>query len=134
MLTVRIAGCALIVSLRSGSGPSKHSLLNAKPRISSARRKTRRAVSDTSQSALPMPTYWEPCPGNTKATARPADAPSPFAGGSGRGRELPSLGDRNLSFHVVPGFADRPQLLRILIGDLHAVLLLEGHDQLDQVE
>src|SRR5438270_3068043 len=81
-----------------------------------------------------MPTYCEPWPGNTKATARPANAPCPWWEGSGKGWELPRLGDRNLSFHVVPGFADRTQLLSILIGDLHPVLLLEGHDQLDQVE
>src|SRR5690606_6248722 len=35
---------------------------------------------------------------------------------------------------VVDGVADRLQLLRVLVGDLDAELLLERHDQLDRVE
>src|SRR5579864_85875 len=69
-----------------------------------------------------MPTYWEPWPGNTRATAPPSIRPG-----------LDS-GDRNLSFHVIPGLADGTQFLRVLVRDLHAVLLFEGHDQFDQVE
>src|SRR5688500_79905 len=35
---------------------------------------------------------------------------------------------------VVHGLADARDLLRVLVGDLDAELLLEGHDQLDGVE
>jgi len=48
ILTVRIAGWALMVSLSSCSGPSKHMRVSPNPRISSAREKRRRAVSDAS--------------------------------------------------------------------------------------
>src|SRR2546428_10755107 len=125
MLTVRIAGCALMVSLSSCSGPSKHIRVRAKPRISSARWKTRRAVSDTSKSAFPIPTYCEPCPGNTKATGR-----APY----GVVIEVCASGDGDLPFDVVPGLADGAKLLGVLVRDLHAVLLFEGHDQLDQIQ
>src|SRR5438128_1412316 len=43
-------------------------------------------------------------------------------------------GDGHLPFDVVPGLADGAKLLGVLIGDLHPVLFLEGHDQLDQVK
>src|SRR5713101_253871 len=125
MLTVRIAGWALIVSLWSCSGPSKHMRVSPKPRISSARRNIWRAVSETSKRAFPIPTYCEPCPGKTKATG-----PVPY----GALIEDAGSGDGHLPLDVIPGLADRAKLLGVLIGDLHPVLLLEGHDQLDQVQ
>ena len=50
-------------------------------------------------------------------------APAPGAGG-----------DAEFLLDVVPRLADGGDLLGVLVGDLHPVLLLEGHDQLDQVQ
>src|SRR5437016_14650302 len=121
MLTVRIAGWALKVSFRSCSGPSKQRRLSPKPRMSSARLKTRQAVSDTSYRALPMPTYCEPWPGKTKAMGRaPYGTISPVFWS----------GDGHLPLVVIPGLAHGAQVLGVLIGNRHPVFLFAGHDQL----
>src|SRR5919197_4216195 len=72
-----------------------------------------------------MPTYCDPWPGKTKATGLP-----PY----GSLMPLQVSGDRNLVLDVIPRFSYGAELLGVFIGDLHPVLLLEGHDELNQVE
>src|ERR1700731_527785 len=43
-------------------------------------------------------------------------------------------GDGHLPLDVIPGLANGTKLLGIVVRDLHPVLLLEGHDQLNEVE
>src|ERR1019366_4619058 len=52
-----------------------------------------------------------------------------------RAREREPLALRSaLLLDVLPGLPHRPDPLRVLVADLHLVLLLEGHDQLHEVE
>ena len=68
-LVASIAGCACSVRASSSAGPSKQSAESAMPRHSSASSKVRRAGSNAAARSRPMPTRWEPCPGNRQATA-----------------------------------------------------------------
>ena len=63
----RIAGCVCLVSVRSSSGPSKHRFESENPSTSSASSYVRWAVGYACASSLPMPTRWEPWPGNRSA-------------------------------------------------------------------
>src|SRR5271170_6334531 len=69
------AGCALAVSVSSASGPSNTSCESFWPSAASTRANTSRAAGNASQSALPMPTACEPCPGNTRAVFIPFPYP-----------------------------------------------------------
>src|SRR6188474_1020460 len=60
-------GCELTVRLSSSSGPSKARLEIGSPSASSAAAKTAAAAGEASERALAMPTYCDPCPGNTSA-------------------------------------------------------------------
>ncbi len=61
------AGWAFSVSRSRSSGPSKINRLSARPRASSTCSNTWRAADSASNSARPMPTAWEPCPGKMQA-------------------------------------------------------------------
>src|SRR5215467_341483 len=86
--TVKIAGCVLAVSFSSSSVPSKHSLEIEKPSATSASSKTDFATACLSASSLPMPGYYEACPGNTNATLPIADSSMPPSGRNRGGGEL----------------------------------------------
>src|SRR5215467_1341517 len=86
--TVRIAGCVLAVSFSSSSEPSKHSLETEKPSALSASSKTDFATEYFSANSLPMPGYWDACPGNTNATLPIADSSMPPSGRDRGGGEL----------------------------------------------
>ena len=74
MLVARIAGWALIVRSSSSAGPSAMRRLIEKPSAASARSMIACASGERSSSAVPMPTYCDPWPGNTKAWWRVASA------------------------------------------------------------
>src|SRR5215467_970045 len=63
-----MAGCVFAVSFSSSSEPWKHRLEMEKPSASSASSKAAFATAYFSASSLPIPEYWEACPGNTNAT------------------------------------------------------------------
>ena len=66
---------------------------------------------------------FEPCLLSPARRGPPPEAPPAW------------LGCRpHLLLDVVPGLSHCPDLLRVLVGDLHLILLLERHDQLHQVE
>src|SRR5712664_4010080 len=68
MEAARIAGCVFAVLRNCSSGPSNISLSRPPPRAASASSSAPRAAGKASASACPMPTYCEPCPGNTNAS------------------------------------------------------------------
>ncbi len=67
MLTAIRAGWAFSVRTSSDSGPSRINLDRFCFRASSTSWNTSRAVPKASARSAPMPTAWDPCPGNTKA-------------------------------------------------------------------
>src|SRR5688500_1490662 len=69
-LVARMAGWALTVRSSSSAGPSRIIRDSGMPSAASARSKAAAAAGDRSISSAPMPTYWEPWPGNTKAIER----------------------------------------------------------------
>jgi len=79
MLTVRIAGCALMVSVSVSRGPSKQRCEMLWPSSSSASSKVARATADSSTALRPIPTNCEPCPGNRKAIRFVILALAPFS-------------------------------------------------------
>src|SRR5580704_6312771 len=66
---VRIAGWVISVIRNFSSGPSKHNCDSLKPSASSASSKVWRATEYFSASSLPIPTAWDPWPGNRNAIA-----------------------------------------------------------------
>ena len=62
------AGCAFSVSVSLSAGPSQIVAVSFSPSAASTSSNTARAGAKLSASALPMPTAWLPCPGNTNAT------------------------------------------------------------------
>ena len=67
MLTAIKAGWVLWVSLRSASSPENIKAESFWPRTSSTSWKTSLALKNVSLSSRPIPIYWEPWPGKTKA-------------------------------------------------------------------
>src|SRR5712692_6637487 len=67
MLTARIAGCVFSVSASWSSGPSKQRRLSGSPSAASASANVSRQTGKAPASALPMPTFCEPCPGKMNA-------------------------------------------------------------------
>ncbi len=71
------AGWAFAVSVSSSAGPSNIRPESFCDSAASTSSRTARACGKASASALPMPTAWLPCPGNTNARAmscRPVEA------------------------------------------------------------
>ena len=74
------AGWAFSVSVSVSAGPSKMMALSLlAERLVDLGEHLRGPARNSSASALPMPTVWLPCPGNTKATAMSCLANSRFA-------------------------------------------------------
>ena len=67
MLTAISAGCVFSVSVRSSAGPSRTMRDRFMPSASSTSSSVSRAIGNAASSASPIPTAWEPCPGNAKA-------------------------------------------------------------------
>ena len=65
---VSIAGWVFSVSFSFSSGPSNERREIGKSKATSASAKATRASGNFSERSRPMPAYWEPCPGNRKAT------------------------------------------------------------------
>ncbi len=61
------AGWAFSVSWRVSAGPSQMMAVSFSPSAESTSSNTARAAGKASARALPMPTAWEPCPGNVNA-------------------------------------------------------------------
>ena len=91
------AGCAFSVSCRVSAGPSQMMAVSFSPSAASTSSKTARAAGNASESALPMPTAWEPCPG--KVNAAVIDAP-----------ECPNVAK------VAPKDTGRPQYVKLRCG------------------
>ena len=66
-LVANSAGCALIVSVSTSSGPSKHNLDKEKPKIASASAMVSAALLTCWARCWAMPTACEPWPGKRKA-------------------------------------------------------------------
>src|SRR5882724_4179495 len=62
-----MAGCVLAVLRSSSSGPSEIRRASPPPNAASASSSAARASGYAWVSAWPIPTYCEPCPGNTNA-------------------------------------------------------------------
>src|SRR6266545_1390526 len=82
-LVARSAGCVLAVSWSSASGPSKHSRAISNPSASLASAYTAFAAADVSAKARPIPTAWEPCPGQRNAIFMSALLPADQRGAPG---------------------------------------------------
>src|SRR2546426_5713970 len=83
--TVITAGWVFAVRASSCSGPAKMSRESGSPRAASAAWKTSRLSGKVRFSSKPIPTVWEPCPGNI--TARP---PKDLSGNWRIGAGLPA--------------------------------------------
>ena len=66
-LTAMSAGWAFAVSVSSSAGPSHITVESFWESAASTSSNTARARGKASARALPMPTAWLPCPGNTNA-------------------------------------------------------------------
>jgi hypothetical protein len=96
------AGWAFSVSWRVSAGPSQMMAVSFSPSAESTSSNTARAAGKASARALPMPTAWEPCPGNVNAAV--IGAPSfewgrktlTKAGMSSRGAESPGLAEARI--------------------------------------
>ena len=69
------AGWAFSVSCRVSAGPSQMMAVSFSPRAASTSSNTARAAGKASANALPMPTAWEPCPGNVNAAVMVPECP-----------------------------------------------------------
>ena len=67
MLWAKIAGCVTAVCLSDSAGPLKQNDLMSMSSTSSTRSKILCASGAVLYRSCPMPTNWEPCPGNRKA-------------------------------------------------------------------
>src|SRR4051812_1820097 len=61
-----MAGWVMSVEVSLSSGPLKRMLPRSKPSTELARSSRARAGAEASASFLPMPTYWDPCPGKSR--------------------------------------------------------------------
>ena len=85
----RIAGWALTVRSSSSAGPSKARWLRGWPRTRSASANTAATAGEVEARDRAIPTDWEPCPGNTKATLLiPASLAAAAAAQRGIGAKL----------------------------------------------